>query len=95
MSDSNLRQHRERQERAARGRRADAPPPVRLPAGAASRRGQEKELRQLKLQKSIPFHIFLQEISSEQTLRIKQNLDKRQRHILIKDFWFRMNWWWT
>lgn len=43
MSEPGLRQHRERQERAARGRRADAPPPVRLPAGAASRRGQEKD----------------------------------------------------
>ena len=43
MSNPNLRQHRERQERAARGRRADAPLPVRLPAGAASRRGQEKD----------------------------------------------------
>ena len=43
MSESNLRQHRERQERAARGRRADAPPPVRLPAGAVSRQGQGPE----------------------------------------------------
>ena len=43
MSEPSLRQHRERQERAARGRRSDAPPPVRLPAGAASRRGQAKD----------------------------------------------------
>ena len=43
MSEPGLRQHRERQERAARGRRSDAPPPVRLPAGAASRRGQAKD----------------------------------------------------
>lgn len=53
MSDSNLRQHRERQERAARGRRADAPPPVRLPAGAASRRGQEQD------RSASPFRRFL------------------------------------
>ena len=43
MNEPGLRQHRERQERAARGRRADAPPPVRLPAGAASRQGQAKD----------------------------------------------------
>ena len=43
MNEPGLRQHRERQERAARGRRSDAPPSVRLPAGAASRRGQAKD----------------------------------------------------
>ena len=43
MSEPSLRRHRERQERAARGRRADAPPRVRLPAGAASRQAQGRE----------------------------------------------------
>lgn len=53
MSEPSLRQHRERQERAARGRRADALPPVRLPAGAASRRGQAKD------RPATPFSRFL------------------------------------
>ena len=43
MSEPSLRRHRERQERAARGRRADAPPRVRLPAGAASRQAQGRD----------------------------------------------------
>ena len=43
MSEPSLHRHRERQERAARGRRADAPPRVRLPAGAAARQAQGRE----------------------------------------------------
>lgn len=41
MSEPNLRRHRERQERAARGRRADAPPRAKRPAGAVSRQGKD------------------------------------------------------
>ena len=41
MSEPNLRRHRERQERASRGRRADAPPRAKRPAGAVSRQGKD------------------------------------------------------
>ena len=40
MSEPNLRRHHERQERASRGRRADAPPRAKRPAGAVSRQGK-------------------------------------------------------
>ena len=41
MSEPNLRRHHERQERASRGRRADAPPRAKRPAGAVSRQGKD------------------------------------------------------
>ena len=41
MSEPNLRRHHERQERASRGRRADAPPRVKRPAGAVTRQGKD------------------------------------------------------
>lgn len=56
--------------------------------------GAAKGLRQRRLLQNIIFLISPPEISSEQISRMGQNLARRQRHIWIRGFWFRMSWLW-
>ena len=54
--------------------------------------GAGKELRRRRFLKNIRFHTFLQEIFSEQTSKMEQSLEKKQKHTWTRDFLYQMNW---